>query len=108
MSLQKIQPHLLSLSPQEKAQAIQLLVASLSHTWIGIEKTPGVMGGEACIRQTRISVWLLASLRQQGATDADLLEDYPTLTATDLANAWVYADSYPNEIASAIQQQKAA
>jgi uncharacterized protein (DUF433 family) len=77
MTLEQLQSELLALSPQEKAQMIQLLVSSLSDTWVGIEKTPGVMGGDACIRQTRIPVWLLVSLRQQGATDAFILEDYP-------------------------------
>ncbi len=108
MTLHQIQTQLLALSPDEKAQAIQILVASLSGTWQGIEKTPSVMGGDACIRQTRIPVWLLASLRQQGATDAYLLEDYPDLTAADLANAWLYAAAYPDELAAAVQRQEAA
>ncbi|WP_242041450.1 DUF433 domain-containing protein [Leptolyngbya sp. FACHB-261] len=56
MTLQQLQNQLLALSSAEKAQAIQILVASLSGTRIGIEKTPGVMGGDACIRQTRIPV----------------------------------------------------
>ncbi len=108
MTLQQLQTQLLALSPAEKAQAIQILVASLSGTWIGIEKTPGVMGGDACIRQTRIPIWLLISLRQQGASEADLLEDYSGLTASDLTNAWLYAEIYPDEIISAIQRQEAA
>lgn len=108
MTLQQLQDQLLALSPIEKAQAIQILVASLSGTWMGIGKTPGVMGGDACIRQTRIPVWLLASLREQGATEADLLEDYPSLTASDLANAWLYASVYQDEISAAIERQKVA
>ena len=60
------------------------------------------MGGDACIRQTRIPVWLLVSLRQQGATEAYLLEDYPTLTAADLVNAWLYGDTHSDEIEAAI------
>lgn len=108
MTLQQIQRQLLALSPDEKAQAIQILVASLSGTWPGLEKTPGVMGGDVCIRQTRIPVWLLVSLRQQGATETYLLEDYPDLTAADLANAWLYAETHPDEINAAIQRQEAA
>jgi uncharacterized protein (DUF433 family) len=108
MTLEQLQSELLALSPQEKAQMIQLLVSSLSDTWVGIEKTPGVMGGDACIRQTRIPVWLMVSLRQQGATDAFILEDYPELTASDLANAWLYASTHENEIKVALQRQEAA
>ena len=108
MTLQKIQPQLLALSSEEKTKAMQLLADSLKGNWPGIQKTPGVMGGEACIRQTRIPVWLLVSLRQQGATEAYLLEDYPTLSAADLANAWLYANNNSEEIASVIQRQEAA
>jgi uncharacterized protein (DUF433 family) len=105
MTLDQLQAELLGLSPQEKAQAIQLLVASLGGAWLGIEQNPDVMGGDACIRQTRIPVWLLVSLRQQGATEAFLLEDYPELTAADLANVWLYANTHGVEIAAAIQRQ---
>lgn len=108
MTLKELQPQLLALSLEEKAQAIQILAASLSNELIGIEKTPGVMGGDACIRQTRIPVWLLVSLRHQGASEAYLLEDYPTLTAADLVNTWLYAEAYPEEIKAAIARQEAA
>ncbi len=112
MTLKELQPQLLALSAAEKAQAIQILAASLGNVlddgWAGIEKTPGVMGGDACIRQTRIPVWLLVSLRQQGASEAYLLEDYPTLTAADLVNAWLYAATYPEEMMAAIARQEAA
>ncbi len=108
MTLKKLQPQLLALSVEEKAQAIQILAASLSNVWVGIEKTPGVMGGDACIRQSRIPVWLLVSLRHQGASEAYLLEDYPALTAADLVNVWLYAETYPEEIEAAIARQEAA
>jgi hypothetical protein len=35
--------------------------------------------------------------------DAQLLQDYPHITATDLANAWIYASTFPEEIATVIQ-----
>jgi uncharacterized protein (DUF433 family) len=108
MTLKELQTQLLSLTAEEKSQAIQILVQSLSNTWQGIEKNPGVMGGDACIRQTRIPVWLLVSLQQQGASEAYILEDYPTLSATDLVNAWRYAETHPVEIEKAIQRQEAA
>jgi uncharacterized protein (DUF433 family) len=108
MTLKELQPQLLALSLEEKAKAIQILAASLSNGLIGIEKTSGVMRGDACIRQTRIPVWLLVSLCQQGASEAYLLEDYPTLTAADLVNAWLYAETHPEEIEAAIARQEAA
>ena len=66
------------------------------------------MGGDACIRQTRIPVWLLVSLSRQGASEAYILEDYPTLTAADLVNAWLYAENHPEEIEIALKKQAAA
>lgn len=65
------------------------------------------MGGAACIRQTRIPVWLLVSLQAQGADDAYLLEDYPDLTVSDLANARSYAIAYPEEIEAELIRQDA-
>jgi uncharacterized protein (DUF433 family) len=106
MTLKELQPQLLALSPEEKTQAIQFLAQSLTNFWSGIQKTPGVMGGEACIRETRIPVWVLVNARRLGISESELLEDYPTLRAADLANAWAYAEAYPDEIETAIQENE--
>ncbi|MBP5975185.1 DUF433 domain-containing protein [Brasilonema sp. CT11] len=106
MTLQKLEPELLALTPNEKAQAIQILAQSLGNPWRGIEKTPGVCGGDACISGTRIPVWVLVNARNLGVSEAQLLKDYPTLSATDLANAWVYATVYPEEITTAIRENE--
>ncbi|MGL5808037.1 MAG: DUF433 domain-containing protein [Xenococcaceae cyanobacterium] len=108
MKLKDLQAHLLALTPAEKAQVLQLLVQSLSNTWQGIEKTPDVVGGDACITGTRIPVWDLVQYRQIGASDAKILEAYPHLTASDLHNAWVYAEAFADEIAAAIEANEAA
>ncbi|MBD2108306.1 DUF433 domain-containing protein [Nodosilinea sp. FACHB-13] len=108
MTLQELQAHLLALTPAEKAEAVQLLVQSLSNTWPGIEKTPGIVGGDACITGTHIPVWDLVQYRRLGATDAKILEAYPQLTAINLANAWHYADIYQAEIEAAIRENEAA
>ena len=75
----ELEKQLLALSPAEKAQVIQLLVQSLSNTWQGIEKTPGVCGGDACIAGTRIPVWSLVIDRRLGMSDAKILEAFPLL-----------------------------
>jgi len=106
MTLKELQPQLLALSPEEKTQAIQFLAQSLTNFWSGIQKTPGVCGGDACIRQTRIPVWVLVNARRLGISESELLEDYPTLRAADLANAWAYAEAYPDEIETAIQENE--
>ncbi|RYD24863.1 MAG: DUF433 domain-containing protein, partial [Verrucomicrobiaceae bacterium] len=40
----------------------------------------------------------LESLRRLGAAEAQLLDSYPSLTASDLADAWVYAEARKAEI----------
>jgi uncharacterized protein (DUF433 family) len=73
-----------------------------------IEKTPGVIGGDACIRRTRIPVWELVEYRQLGASTSKILEAYPQLTELDLQAAWDYHRSFPDEIAAAIAANEAA
>ena len=63
-----------------------------------IQKTPGVSGGHACIRNTRIPVWTLVSLRQQGATEQELLNNYPGLVLDDLTAVWGYYYNHKSEI----------
>lgn len=103
MTLKELETQLLSLSNDEKAQAIQLLSQSL-NTVRGIEKTPNVCGGSACIGNTRIPVWGLVEARRLGCSESDLLINYPTLSATDLANAWAYAEAFPEEIETEIRE----
>jgi uncharacterized protein (DUF433 family) len=102
MTLKELETQLLSLSNDEKAQAIQLLSQSLERR--GIEKTPHVCGGSACISNTRIPVWGLVEARRLGCSESDLLINYPTLTATDLANAWAYAEAFAEEIETEIRE----
>ncbi len=67
-----------------------------------IRKTPNVCGGQACIRQTRIAVWMLVMDRKLGMTDAQVLSSFPTLTQADLDTAWDYYRANPVEIEQAI------
>jgi uncharacterized protein (DUF433 family) len=108
MTIQELQTQLLSLTRDEKSHLIHFLSNSLDTPWRGINKTPGVMGGAACIRDTRIPVWLLVSYLRMGLSEAKLLDNYPSLTATDLTNAWSYNEAQPAEIDRAIAQQDEA
>jgi uncharacterized protein (DUF433 family) len=95
----------LSLSPGNEWSVTQLLIQVIEGQSRGIAKVPGVMGGEACLRGTRIPVWLLVSYRNQGMTDGDILKGYPDLSAADLCCVWAYANAYGDEIAAAIHDQ---
>jgi uncharacterized protein (DUF433 family) len=107
MTLKELEPQLLALSDTEKAQAVQLLSQGNSSTIQGIEKTPGVCGGSACVMGTRITVWGLVESRRVGYSEADLLTSYPTISATNLANAWAYAAAFPDEIEAEIKENNA-
>jgi type III restriction enzyme len=67
-----------------------------------IQKKLGICGGNARIRNTRIPVWTLVSFRQQGASDEELLANYPGLEPQDLEAAWAYYAVNPSEIDSII------
>ncbi|TAE47653.1 MAG: DUF433 domain-containing protein [Oscillatoriales cyanobacterium] len=108
MALKELEKQLLALTPIEKTQAIQLLVQSLSNTWQGIEKTPGVCGGDARITKTRIPIWSIANYRLLGANDVRILQDFPHLSAADLANARAYTEAHPEEIEAAIRENEEA
>jgi uncharacterized protein (DUF433 family) len=103
MTLKALEPQLLALSDDDKAKVVQLLSKGNGTLGRGIEKTPNVCGGSACISGTRITVWGLVEARRVGYSEADLLNSYPTLSATDLANAWVYAETFAEEISTEIQ-----
>ncbi len=103
MTLAELTFDLLRLTPAEKVQAVQLLTSSLVGEWPGINKTPGVIGGDACIRQTRIAVWMLEGWRRLGLTDNEILKQYPGLSQSDLDNAWAYVAANTVEIAEAIR-----
>ncbi len=94
------------LSRSEKVKLLQILVRDLSDEFEGIEKTKGICGGSARIVNTRIPVWSLENARRQGITEAELLMDYPSLTAQDLANAWSFIRSHQEEIMREIAENE--
>ena len=49
---------------------------------------------------------MLVNARRLGISDAQLLYDYPTITAADLSNAWAYAEAYAEEIEIAIRENE--
>jgi len=55
-----------------------------------IEINPAVMLGKPVIRGTRITVELILRKLAEGATEAELLEDYPHLATEDIRAAMAY------------------
>ncbi len=77
---------------------------TMTASWIS--KKPDRCGGDACIRETRIPVWVLVNYRRLGASDADILQAYPDLTPADLEAAGEYAAANRQEIDSAIRENE--
>ncbi len=73
-----------------------------------IEKTTGVCGGAARISGTRIPVWQLVAAREAGASEGQLLMDFPRLEARNLVDAWAYAADHPEEIHAQIHANEVA
>ena len=71
-----------------------------------ITKTPGVCGGDACIRGHRIPVWCVVGLRQLGASDAKILDAYPSITFEDLEAALDYYATNREEIDRNIRENE--
>ncbi len=72
-----------------------------------VQKTPGVCGGRACIRKTRITVWGLVNSRRLGLPDEQILENIVGLTPEDLQAAWDYYREHPAEIDEDIHENEA-
>jgi uncharacterized protein (DUF433 family) len=73
-----------------------------------IRRTPGVCGGSACVRNTRVSVWGLVEWRKLGLNDGQILKRVAGLTAEDLRVAWSYYEQHREEIDRAIRENAAA
>lgn len=104
MTVKDLETEILALTKAEKVEVIRILTQNFLHSSRGISKTPGVVGGDACIAGTRMPVWSLVNDRRLGASDALILECFPHLSAADLVNAWAYAEAYPEEIEQAIRE----
>jgi uncharacterized protein (DUF433 family) len=73
-----------------------------------ISKKPGRCGGEACVRDTRITVWGLEAYRRLGLSDQEILHAVDGLSSGDLEAAWDYVTRNSAEIDEAIRQNGAA
>ncbi len=72
-----------------------------------IRKTPGVLGGDACIGMRRIAVWMVVRARQLGLSDDEIRNRYQQpLTEEELAAAWKYYDVHREEIDQNIRENE--
>jgi uncharacterized protein (DUF433 family) len=60
-----------------------------------VQADPEIMGGTPVFRGTRIPVYLVADMIEQGASIEEVLEGYPSLTREMAQYAGVYATTHP-------------
>ena len=70
---------------------------------IRISNNPDRCGGDAWVRDTRITVWGLVAYRRLGMSDAEIMPAVQGLTPVDLEAAWDYAVAHPEDIDEAIR-----
>ena len=62
-----------------------------------IQRDPKVAGGEAVIKGTRVTLRTVLASLAEGATTAEILEDFPTLTEDDVRAAIAFAAASAQE-----------
>ncbi len=108
LSFQQVEVLIAKWSFNKKAKLLYSIAKNLGETFPGIEKTPGVCGGSACIIRTRIPVWTLISFKKSGLSESAILVSYPTLRQQDLTNAWAYYEANKSEIDLDIKENNEA
>ena len=106
-TFERVKELLPAMSSQEKLSLIELLAQEISAEFPGIHRTPGVCGGSSRVAGTRIPVWAIVRYKQLGASDATLLQIYPTIGADDLSNALAYYRADIDEILAEISENEA-
>lgn len=56
-----------------------------------INLRPGRRSGKPCIRETRITVYDVLSYLASGMTEAEILDDFPSLEHEDILACYAYA-----------------
>lgn len=62
-----------------------------------IERRPTVAGGEAVMKGTRVTLRTVLASLSEGATTAEILGDFPTLTEEDVRAAIAFAAASAQE-----------
>jgi uncharacterized protein (DUF433 family) len=75
-----------------------------TKSWVS--KKADRCGGDACVRDSRITVWGLVRYRQLGLSDEGILQAVQGLTPADLEAVWEYAVANEAEIEQAIRENE--
>jgi uncharacterized protein (DUF433 family) len=87
----------LSLDINVVLKEVRSRLARLERARKIVVEDPEVRGGEPCIRGTRIGVYEIAGMLEQGAHEDEILEGYPSLKREQLELARIFAQAYPRK-----------
>jgi uncharacterized protein (DUF433 family) len=62
-----------------------------------VVEDPEIRGGKPCVSGTRIGVYEVAKMLEQGAPEEEILEGYPSLKREHLELAKIFAQAYPRK-----------
>ena len=72
-----------------------------------ITRTPGVCGGKACIAGTRIRVMdIVIWYEHQGMTPDEIVDQFPTITLSDVHTALAYYYDHIEEIREEMRREE--
>lgn len=77
------------------AAQVRASLSKLDRARRMVVRDPEIRGGEPVIRGTRISVYLIADMLAQGASEEEILSGYSTLKRADLELVRIHARAYP-------------
>jgi uncharacterized protein (DUF433 family) len=82
---------------EDVVSSVQEKLTELDRIKNNIEENPGIRGGEAVFRGTRIPVHMIADFLKQEIPRDEILEDYPALAPESLDIALRYTELYPRK-----------
>jgi uncharacterized protein (DUF433 family) len=84
-----------SLDLKRVLRLVRTKLALLDRARKQVLENPEIRGGEPCISGTRIGVYEIAAMLEQGESEDELLAGYPSLRPEQLQLAQIYARAYP-------------
>ena len=85
----------LSVDLKQTLDEVRSRLARLGRARKIVVENPEIRGGEPCIKGTRIGVYEVAGMLEQGTSEGEILEGYPALNREQLGLARIYAQAYP-------------
>src|SRR6202049_5013621 len=86
---------LVKIDLREPRRELAMSLGKLRRARRRVVSDPEIMGADPVFRGTRVPVHMIAELVTGGATQAELREGYPRLTAEMIRLAPIYAAAYP-------------